>query len=49
MSRTKVWMFWWNTCLMHKVMPREYLQCVQTLLLLLCQDDVIIVHDHDFE
>lgn len=26
MSKTKVWMFWWNTCPTHKVMPREYLK-----------------------
>lgn len=31
MSRTKVWMFWWNTCPMHKVTPREYQQGVKTL------------------
>lgn len=31
-SKTKVWMFWWNTCPMHKVMPREYLKDGMTLL-----------------
>lgn len=32
MSKTKVWMFWWNTCPMHKVMPREYLKDGMTVL-----------------
>lgn len=32
MSKIKVWMFWWNTCPMHKVMPREYLKDGMTVL-----------------
>lgn len=32
MSKIKVWMFWWNTCPTHKVMPREYLKDGMTVL-----------------
>lgn len=32
MSKIKVWMFLWNTCPTHKVMPREYLKDGMTVL-----------------
>lgn len=42
MSRTKVWMSWWNTCPTHRATPREYQQGVKTLFR--CSYSEIISH-----
>ena len=44
MSKTKVWMFWWNTCPTHKVMPREYLEDgMRNKRCYRCQQDIPMV------